>query len=145
MKNREFLKWALVAYLVTLAMLILTMRMLPSSADNPMASFAKLMITQTYPLFVIAPVLAVYSVCVRRWQPILGGLYGNLLFFPFTITFGSFIAIVITGPVPFWREGWHLVAVLSVVAYVALAWLLIHRLIKFKYPNKSVDHISGSR
>jgi hypothetical protein len=137
MKYRELLKWVILAYLLTLAMFIFTMRMLPASADNVIANFAKFMISQFYPLFVIAPVLAVYSICVRRWQPILGGFIGNLAFVPITMTLGIPIAFVITGPFSAWHEGWHLVAVLLVAAYMALVWLLVRRFMKHKDPNKA--------
>jgi hypothetical protein len=83
MKSRELIRWAILAYLVTLAMLIGTMCMMPASSDNAIANFAKFMITQVYPLFAIVPVLAVYSICVRRWQPILPAHHrlGNRLWF----------------------------------------------------------------
>jgi len=130
MKFRELIKWAILAYLVTLAMLICTLHMLPSSSDNVLANFAKGMITQFYPLFVIVPVLAVYSICVRRWQPVLGGLVGNIVFFPVTFFLGIIFGFVVGLPIDAWQEGWHVVSVALLIAYLTLATLMIKRWIK---------------
>ncbi|OGV58942.1 MAG: hypothetical protein A2283_01655 [Lentisphaerae bacterium RIFOXYA12_FULL_48_11] len=127
MKLRELIKWAILAYLITLAMLIYTLYMLPASPDNVLANFAKFMITQFYPLFAIAPILAVYSICVRRWQPILGGLVGNIVFFPLTLILMIFLSFVVGGPISAWQEGWHVVAVTLVIAYLTLATLVTKR------------------
>jgi hypothetical protein len=130
MKLRELLKWALLAYLVTLGMGLCTSRMLPASPDNVLSNIAKCMITQFYPLLFIVPVLSVYSICVRRWQPILGGLIGNLAFFPLTIYGAIVFGFVIGLPIETWQRGNHVVVIALAIAYFALAFFLARKWIK---------------
>jgi hypothetical protein len=152
MTSRELIRWAILAYLVTLAMLIGTMCMMPASSDNAIANFAKFMITQVYPLFAIVPVLAVYSICVRRWQPILGGLIGNLAFFPLTIALAIVFGFVIGLPVEAWRDGNHVVVVALTIAYCSLAILLTRKWVKRRrsqpspgaYSSKAADGLTGN-
>jgi len=130
MKYRELIKWAVVGYLVTLAMLICTLRMLPASADNVLANFARGMITQFYPLFAILPVLSVYSICVRRWQPVLGGLLGNIVFFPVTPLLLIIFVLVVGLPIDAWQAGWHVAVIALAIVYCMLAFLLATKWLK---------------